>query len=571
MTPSLTLSCAIFLLACGPAAPARAQDELRRLRDELVKARLENLDLKLRLARQAAKPDEELKILEEALGADLAEVQSAAVRELSALPEDRRKAAVPRVLERYRTGSDSLRAQALAFLGRVPGPESENAVLGAARDSAPAVRRAAASAFKSAPGEKALAALSRLVRDSDREVRLAALDALGAAPREASVTPLLDALAGERDETVQEKIVETLGTSGAAAASAPLLALLAATPHKAVRWACINALGKIGDAAAAPALRPFLEAAHPPDVREVSAVALGKLKDADALPRLAQILAADREEKLRQAAAASIALIAKADAIETLLLPAYLDEAQSPDVRASLWASLLSAAGDAPDPNERLASALLARGRRADAERLCTERLHPLKPEGEARTRAARLEAGIADAALEAKDPKAALPHCRQLVLLTPEHPEVHRRLVACQRELKDLDGAARALKEGEARIGAEPLVEEAHAILGMNPPPHPEERRKLLEQLLKSGALRLAAALADKDEALRKAAAEAVRRQGRRILAALADEIESGAAPPPGVLEAGLLITSLPNEASTAEGLKARAAAWRDWLKKQP
>src|SRR5437660_252250 len=106
------------------AAPQSQDDDPRRLRDELIKARLENLTLKLQLARLSTRPEDELKILEEALDSDMAEVLSAAFRELSTLPEDRRKAAVPAVLRRYGTARETFRIEALGFLGRVPLPEA---------------------------------------------------------------------------------------------------------------------------------------------------------------------------------------------------------------------------------------------------------------------------------------------------------------------------------------------------------------------------------------------------------------------------------------------------------------
>src|SRR5438045_1491979 len=69
--------CLIILLLfslVGAPASARQDDDRHKLRDELVKARLENLTLKLRLARLSGKPEEELKILEETLDADLPEL-----------------------------------------------------------------------------------------------------------------------------------------------------------------------------------------------------------------------------------------------------------------------------------------------------------------------------------------------------------------------------------------------------------------------------------------------------------------------------------------------------------------
>ena len=74
------------LLPAPSSTEDRQDDDSRKLRDELVKARLENLTLKLRLARLSSQPDEERKVLDDALDADLPEVVAAAFRELSALP-----------------------------------------------------------------------------------------------------------------------------------------------------------------------------------------------------------------------------------------------------------------------------------------------------------------------------------------------------------------------------------------------------------------------------------------------------------------------------------------------------
>src|SRR5436305_13345424 len=110
----------LTLLISACSARQVQDDDPRRLRDELIKARLENLSLKLQLARLSSKPDDELKILEEALDSDLAEVLSAAFRELAVLPEDRRKAAVPAVLRRFSTSRETFRIEAIGFLGRLP-------------------------------------------------------------------------------------------------------------------------------------------------------------------------------------------------------------------------------------------------------------------------------------------------------------------------------------------------------------------------------------------------------------------------------------------------------------------
>ncbi len=563
MNRIILLSSALFLLVCGhpPPAVAAQDDEAARLRTQLVQARLENLDLKLKLARLSQKPADELRILEEAVASDLPELSAAALRELGALPENRRREALPAVLARFASGTEAFRVQAVPFLGRAPAPESEAALLKAAGDPAPALRRAAASALKSAAGDRAQAALLALLRDVDREVRLAALEALGVAKYDAAVKPILDALTTEREPQVQEKMVDALGAIGSPGAVDDLLELLGHTRRDPIRWSCINSLGKIGDARAAERVRAFLDDPHPLEVRQVSIEALGKLKDAASLPRIAEILRGDREEKLRQAAAAALGLMAPADAVETTLLPAYLAD-PSAGVRGAVWTAILALTGDRFSPIEKLALALLKADRRPEADQVCA-RLHAAKPEPETRGRWTVLEEAVGAAALQAGDFKGALPHLRQLAVLAPDRVDVARRIAACYRGLDDIDTCLKTLTELK---DPEPLVEEAYSLLqtGMV-----DEKRKAVEQSLRSGALRLVEPLAGKDEAAKKAALEAVRRQGRHILPALATEIEENPRPPAAALEAGSAITGIPNDPAP-NGQKARAAAWRAWLEKQ-
>jgi HEAT repeat protein len=548
-----------FLTLCSLAFASPQDDAVRKLREELVKARLENLALKLQVARLSSKPEDELKILEESLDADLSEVVEAAFRELAALPEDRRKAAALSVLRRFRSGRDSFRIDAVNFLGRIPSPEAESTVLGSAADPAPAVRKAVAGALKTAASAGAAETLLVLFRDPDRDVRIAALDALGVAKREPAVGPLASALTSEKDPMIVERMVDALGAIGSAAATDALVELLSTTPREAIRWSCVNSLGKIGDPRAGARLLPFMEPPQPLDVRQVTIESLGKLKETAALPRLTEVLRRDPEEKLRQAAAAAFGLMAGAGAIDDALLPAYLAET-SESVRRAVWTSMLALAGDGFVANERLALAFLAARRRAEGDQICT-RLHGSKPEGELRGRRLALEETVARAFFEANDFKAALPHCRQVVALAPDRGDAARRVAACQRELKDFDGCLRTLAELK---DPEPLIEESCAQLQAGPA---EERRKLLEAGLRSAALRLVEPLGGKDEAARKASLDAVRRLGRKILPALAAELEEGAKTPAALLEAGSAITGIPNDPAATNGYKAKAAAWRAWL----
>ncbi len=568
---------------------AEDPETVRKLREDLAKAHLQNLDLKLRLARLAAKPDEELRTLEEALASEFPAVYAAALRELGALPEERRRNGVPAVLARYGRGEESFKVQAVGFLGRVPTPDAETTVLRAAADPSAAVRKAAAAALKTYPHERAVSALVPLLKDPDLEVKTAALDALGTAKRDAAVAPLAAALAAEKDTVMQEKTADALGVIGSPAAVSTLLDLLESTERREVRWSCINSLGKIGDPRGAARLRPYLGPDRTPDVRQIAAEALGKLKDAASLPALAAMLQKDPDDKLRQAAASSVGRIAPPDAIGSLLLPAWLGESSEP-VRQAIWAAISALAGDSFPVNLALAAGLLKNGRRSEAEQVCASRLHVLQPEPDRLAGYLDLEESLGKAAFEARDAKSALGHFRQLSLNAPGRTDVAPRLAACYRELKDFENCIKTLREVEPRLprgeaawwankldllaalregkDAEPLAEEAYPLLLANPPAHPEDRKKALEQALRAAALRAVQPLEEKDEAARKAGLETARKLGKKIILALALELEESPKPSPAVIEAGNLIAGTTLDAATADPAKAKetAAAWRAW-----
>ena len=578
-------SAVLVLLACA-SAPAEAPQDLR---DEVVKARLEILDLKLRLARASNKPDDENAALAEGLASTYPEVASAALRELSQLPDDRRRAGLPAVLKRMETAPEAFRASALELLGRIDAPEALDAVVASAASSSPAVRRAAASALKASASPKALEALLRLAADGDVEIRIAALDAIGVAKREAAVTPLLARLEAEKSPKAIEKAVDALGAIGSAAAVDPLLALLEATQVPEVRWSCINSLGQIGDPRAAPRLRPFATSSKKSMTRQITLETLGRLRDVEALPLMHEILLQDPEEKLRERAAAAVGLVADPAGVERILLPAYVAEA-SESVRKAIWAAILQSAADRFDALERFTLAFLALERRVEADQLCA-RQHGEKLEESLRVRAAALEEKVAQAAFVAGDAKSALPHYRRLASLQPGRTDVFRRIAACYRDLNDHESCVKTLREVEARLpkgeaawwevrleilaaleagrDAEALAEEAASLLGV--PQVPDDRRKAAEAALRTSALRLVQPLAEKDEPARRAALEALKRQGKRVLPSIAAELE--AAKPPlqaALLEAGNAIAGTQSDpAADPAKLKELAAAWRDWAAK--
>ena len=195
-------------------------------------------------------------------------------------------------------------------------------------------------------------------------------------------------------------------------------------------------------------------------------------------------------------------------------------------------------------------------------DQICS-RIHALKPEGDLRPRRLALEETVARSFFEANDFKSALPHCKQLASLAPERGDAARRLAACQRELKDFDGCLRTLAELK---DPEPVIEEAAAQLQAGPT---EERRKMLESAQRVATARLIEPLGGKDEAARKASLDALRRLGKRVLPVLIAELEEGPKTPGPVLEAGSVITGIPNDPAVTNGFKAKAAAWRAWMGK--
>jgi tetratricopeptide (TPR) repeat protein len=222
---------------------------------------------------------------------------------------------------------------------------------------------------------------------------------------------------------------------------------------------------------------------------------------------------------------------------------------------------MLTLSGDALVANERLAQAFLSAGRRGEAEQICS-RLHGSKPEGELRLRRVSLEETIARALYETGDFKGALPHYKQLPALAPDRTDAVRRVVACQRELKDYDGCLKTLADLK---DPEPLIEEIAALIQALPA---DERRKTLEAALRSATDRLVEGLAGKEEA-RKTALDSIKRLGRKILPALIADLEEGPKAPVVTLEAGSVVTGIPNDPAPSPDLKAKAAAWRAWLEK--
>ncbi|MBI2900165.1 MAG: HEAT repeat domain-containing protein [Planctomycetes bacterium] len=557
------------------------QREVARLRAELIRARIEILDFKLRDARAARKPDEELRLLlHDGLGSEFPEIQQHAFMELLNLAPEQRKRAVASVLDRWRTADEKFRVLAVPFLFSSGEERAVATVLDAARDPSPEVRRAVAVVLATSTGEKAIETLVGMLKDSHGEVRGAAVDALTALKREASVRPLLEFLRDEKTPELREKAVRALGEIGSREAVPDLIDLL---PVAHLRWDCISSLGKIGDPRAVPALRRYLDPEEAVNIRQIAIRSLGRLKDADSVFRFESMLLSE-EPPLREAAADAVGRIGDRDSLTRSLLPAYATEGEE-GVRGEIWKSVLLIAGRDLDLLDRLAAWLISRGCKAEIEDVVKKVIEMDGP-GRAGQIGTILEK-ISAYTFGQKLWMPSLEHHRALLKYAPQNWEAWRRTARCYLELGDAEGALKTLNEAAENARADTsaywrLKEDALAALAkLNDPARtvdetygllaeapPAGLRPAIQKAYDEAAARLVELLRSADEATRKKAVADAKKLGKKILVPLAAALE--AAPAPGIIEAGNAIagTALDPTTTDAAKIKETAGVWRDKAK---
>lgn len=588
---------ATVLLACRMSGAGQDNDDLKRrieelsrevarLRAELVRARTENLDLKLRAARAAKNFDEELKLLlNDGLGSEFTEIQQHALKELLNLPPERRKAAVPPILERWRTADDRFCVAAIRFLYASGDPAAVRTVLDSATHPSPDVRREVAAVLANSTDDKSREVLEGMLKDPQTEVRAAAVDALANLKREASVRPILEFLRLEKAPELLEKAVLALGEIRSREAVPTLIELLA--ENVSLRWACISSLGKIGDARAIPALRPFLEAGQPANIRNKTINSLGKLKDAASLPAIEKILAEETDAGLRGVAAEAVGRIGEKASVERALLPAYASEKEE-KVRKEIWAAVLVLSDKDLELLERVTDWLIAKGLKEQIESVARRLADWTGENGNARI-AAILEK-ICEFTYAAKEWLRSLEHHKALLKYAPQNWKAHLRMAKCYLEAGDAESAVRTINEAaEKARGDAPTywtikadliaalqklndpartVEETYAVL-FGGEAAPEELRKAMKSEYDDASARIVEQLRSVDEAVRKKAVDIARRLAKRIIRPLAAALEAAAAP--GLLEAGNAIAGTTYDTATTDAAKLKeiAAAWRAWADK--
>lgn len=230
---------------------------------------------------------------------------------------------------RFANKGASVRAQAVAALGRVGTPEADAGLVRALADPDEAVRAAALAALKERGGgtinEELVRAVSGWTSDEQATGRLAAVQALAATGAADAPVRLIEELmsrpgaAVESDREVLRRLAESSG--GMEQAVAHLVSMLGdgrsdsramtmltwlapesvqplidALREPGRRQQAALALGYIRDPRAAEALRPLMLTSPDPHMRRVSAWALGKIGDPEASKALLASIAPPAEE-----------------------------------------------------------------------------------------------------------------------------------------------------------------------------------------------------------------------------------------------------------------------------------
>jgi HEAT repeat protein len=207
----------------------------------------------------------------------------------------------------FLVGDDAGTAEDVPGLVKALGQEDARARLEAAEDLG----------LIGTPAAEALAPLRKLTgRDADPLLRVAAARAVALIdPKDDTAAPVLVEALKDRSARVRQRAAESLGDLGPGARSAVAALVKAAKDlDPAVSWAAIDALGQIGPDAEA-AVPTLVEALKDADARGAAIDALGQIgrKARAAIPALEPLLKGD-DAAVRWAAAASLARIGGSEA-----------------------------------------------------------------------------------------------------------------------------------------------------------------------------------------------------------------------------------------------------------------
>jgi HEAT repeat protein len=576
------MSGCVALLAFAGLCGLQDPDELKRLREELEKTKLENIQLKLQVLTD---PAQQLALIrDDALRSPFAKVALFGLEYAAKAPPERFAELVAAVAVLAQNGSPPLAARAVDVLAQFAKQErAQAAIRDAANHPDALVRRQVASALRTVASPAALETLSKLAADASEEVRRAAVVA-AADHGAAAADLLLDRLAREPDAGALEKIIDGLGTLRQARSADRLIERLSDARENIV-WASINALGKIGDARAHGPLLPFLEPGRPEHIRLVAVQSVGRLNLPEGRERLIVMLRADANPKVRRACATALAAAGAPEPAAGPLLEALLSEPEE-TVREAIWKSMVDLTEGSIDARLALLKALLDRRRAPEAALLCA-RLHGATLAEAQRAAYAPLERALADALAAADSHREALAHYRNVAPSAPPEAALAQRVLESCRKLADLDAAVAFLRDefkraktdtpdrwsiGDLLAGlviqrADPYerTQVFYLLLHPNPALPPEETRKRWKAAYDEAAVAVRAAL-NTPEGQRKAV-----ELGRAIILPLADwlEAEGGAELYLPVLKAGNAVAATRFEEAVLADPKQRAEtakAWRAW-----
>lgn len=437
------------------------------------------------------------------------DVRDAAVRVLGELGAT---AAVPAIDKRLDDPSEAVRERAAETLVELLGPERP-AEIAALLPRVPKTSRSrVVAALRACGGPAQGPALAALLTDADLDLaRFAAgtLARLGARDQAPAIVPLLR---HESEETARDA-ARALGRLGAPEALEPLLArlgsddddarealaglpadllrprllALASRDHDDIRRHVAALLGRVGGPAAKDALVRMLMD-EDEDVQGAAAEALARMKAADAAPRIRRLL------RIRHVG------VSTPHEAAVRALAALGDRASIPEIRRLLRSPVAGAAVDA-------LAALDAREAAPD--------LRALVERGDG-------AAGEAARALAGWGVEEARPAIRRLI-------PADARMMAAAARLKDREAAAVILAQLERRDWPDPRAAALRALAELGAAEAAPRIRALLgtvdEQVREAAAdalarldrAALAAALADRDPGVRRAAARGLCRAGFR------------------------------------------------------
>ncbi len=121
---------------------------------------------------------------------------------------------VQELIKDLKNGIGMVRVNAATALGKIGGPQAENALIAVLGDQNMAVRSNAAFALGEMDAKAAASALLRLLQDPEERVRKSAVKALGLIRTKEAVAPLSDLLATEASRVVRKSIIRSLGQIG---------------------------------------------------------------------------------------------------------------------------------------------------------------------------------------------------------------------------------------------------------------------------------------------------------------------------------------------------------------------